>query len=147
MSDVQKLWLSTHNVRGFADQKEFLHSRCETQPSLIQCIQEHWLPPPYKKAAGTNALRSIHKDFEGFATSAMKKTEEAKIRRGRGHGGTGFVYPKFLSGYIKPLIKFNHDRVTCMELKCNDFDLVIINVYMPFLSAHTCKVQSADMTK
>ena len=63
----------------------------------------------------------------------MKKTEENEIRRGRGFGGTGFIYPKLLSNNIKPLIRFNHDRVTVMELKCTNFDLVLINVYMPFL--------------
>ena len=71
----------------------------------------------YKKRAGTNALRSIHADFEGFGIFAMKKLEENEIRRGRGFGGTGFIYPKYLSNNIKPLIKYNHDRVSVMELK------------------------------
>ena len=133
MAEAQSICISSHNVHGFSDKKEFLHSRCHSNPLLIQCLQEHWLPPPFKKKAGTNALRSVHPDFEGFATSAMKKTEENTIRRGRGFGGTGFIYPKTLSTNIKPLIKFNHDRVTVMELKCSNFDLVIINVYMPFL--------------
>ena len=78
-------------------------------------------------------MRSIHKDFEGFANSAMKQTEENQIRRGRGFGGTGYIYPKALSNNIKPLIKYNHERVSVMELTCNDFDIVLINVYMPFL--------------
>ena len=59
--------------------------------------------------------------------------EENEIRRGRGFGGTGFIYPKYLSNNIKPLIKYNHDRVSVMELKCSSYNLVIINVYMPFL--------------
>ena len=63
----------------------------------------------------------------------MKQKEENEIRRGRGFGGTGFIFPKTLSSIIKPLIEFNHDRVTVMELTCKDYDLVIINVYMPFL--------------
>ena len=133
MADTKTIGISSHNIHGFADKKEFLHSRCQANPLLIQCLQEHWLPPPFKKKAGTNALRSVHTDFEGFATSAMKKSEESGIRRGRGFGGTGFIYPKTLSSKIKPLIKYNHDRVTVLELKCSNNDLVIINVYMPFL--------------
>ena len=113
--------------------KDFLHFRCHSNPHLIQCIQERWLPPPFKKRAGSNALRSVHNDFEGFATSAMKQKEENEIRRGRGFGGTGFIYPKTLSSQIKPLIKYNHDRVSVMELKCSNYNLVIINVCMPFL--------------
>ena len=133
MANTQSISICSHNIHGFADKKEFLNSRCQANPLLFQCIQEHWLPPPFKKRAGTNALRSVHPDFEGFATSAMKNAEENGIRRGRGFGGTGFLYPKSFSNVIKPLIKFNNERVSVMELKCYNFDLVIINVYMPFL--------------
>ena len=127
------LTISSHNVRGFSNSREFIYSRCQSTPNLIQCIQEHWLPPPYKKKVGTNALRTVHPDFESFATSAMKKAEENKIRRGRGFGGTGFLYPKNLSSNLNPLIKYTHERVSVMELICNEFPLIIINVYMPFL--------------
>ena len=117
MADHQSLCISSHNIHGFTDKKEFLHSRCLSDPLLIQCIQEHWLPPPFKKRVGTNALRSVHDAFEGFATSAMKKAEENGIRRGRGFGGTGYIYPKSLSKSIKPLIKFNHERISVMYLQ------------------------------
>ena len=69
----------------------------------------------------------------------MKNAEENGIRRGRGFGGTGFLYPKSFSNVIKPLIKFNNERVSVMELKCYNFDLVIINVYMPFLDRSDLK--------
>ena len=133
MADSSSIRIASHNIHGFADKKDFLHSRCQSNPLIIQCLQEHWLPPPFKKKAGCNALRSIHTDFEGFATSAMKQAEENNIRRGRGFGGTGFIYPKSLSSNLKPLIKYNHERVSVMELKCSNFDIVLINVYMPFL--------------
>lgn len=130
---ASKIRICSHNVRGFSDRKEFLSERCNSDPHLIQCIQEHWLPPPFKKKAGTNALRSVHPDFEAFSTSAMKKAEENEIRRGRGFGGTGFIYPKSISGSIKPLVKYNHERLTAMELSCETSQIIIINVYMPFL--------------
>lgn len=133
MADTKTFSICSHNLHGFTDKKDFLHSRCQSNPHLIQCIQEHWVPPPFKKRAGSNSLRSVHIDFEGFATSAMKQKEENEIRRGRGFGGTGFIFPKIISSIIKPLIEFNHDRATVMELTCKDYDLVIINVYMPFL--------------
>ena len=135
MADSSLIRIASHNIHGFTDKKEFLRSRCQSNPLLIQCLQEHWLPPPFKKRTGCNALRICDPftDFEGFATSAMKKTEKTQIRRGRGFGGTGFIYPKSLSSNLKPLIKYNHDRVTVMELKCIDYDLIIVNVYMPFL--------------
>ena len=34
---------------------------------------------------------------------------------------------------IKPLIKYNHERVSVIQLICSDYNLVIINVYMPYL--------------
>ena len=86
--------LSSHNIRGLNTSKDFLSSRCEDDKNLIQCVQEHWLPPPFKKQAGVNKLRSVHPDFDGFGTSAMKSSLENGIRRGRGFGGTGFLFPK-----------------------------------------------------
>ena len=126
--------ISTHNIHGFASSKEFIHSRCDTDSNLIQCVQEHWLSPPYKKRAGTNALRIIHPDFEGYGVSAMKQSEQNQIRRGRGFGETGFIYPKSFSHVIKPLSKYNHDRVSVMELNCSQYCIIIINIYMPFLN-------------
>ena len=134
MDNVATISISSHNVQGFANQREFLNSQCSSNPFLIQCIQEHWLPPPYKKKPGTNALRSVHSDFEAYATSAMKKTEEKTIRRGRGFGGTGFLYPKTLSCAIKPLAKYSHERISVLKLKCSNYDLILINVYMPYLN-------------
>ena len=134
MTDMAFIRISSHNVHGFAARKEFLHSRCELDSSLIQCIQEHWLPPPYKRKVGTNALRIVHPDFEGFGTSAMKQAEENQIRRGRGFGGTGFIFPKQFSHILKPLPKYNNDRVSVIELTCSQFRVVLINVYMPYLN-------------
>ena len=134
MTHSTSISISSHNVQGFANQRDFVHSQCSSNPLLLQCIQEHWLPPPYKKKPGTNALRTIHSDFESYATSAMKKVEENSIRRGRGFGGTGFIYPKSISNNVKPLIKYAHERVSVMEMECLDYKLIIINVYMPYLN-------------
>ena len=127
MEETIPICISTHNIHS-------LLSRCDTNPNIVQCVQEHWLAPPYKRQAGTNAFRSVHTNFEGFAVSAMKQAEADKIRRGRGFGGTAFIYPKHFGGNIKPLIKYNHERVSVMQLTCTNFTLVIINVYMPFLN-------------
>ena len=73
MTETRKIRLISHNVRGFSNSKEFLYSRCEENSNAIIAIQEHWLPPPFKKQAGVNKLRTLHPDFEGFGVSAMKK--------------------------------------------------------------------------
>ena len=133
MMEQKSICIRSHNIRGFNERKDFLKSQCHSNSHLIHCLQEHWLPPPFKKRAGTNAFRTVHPDFEGFATSAMKEAEETAIRRGRGFGGTGFLYPKQFSHYLSPLTNVTHTRVSAMILKCVQYDLVIINVYMPFL--------------
>ena len=127
------LSISSHNIRGFNSGKEFLYNQCEKQKNIVQCVQEHWLPPAYKKQPGVNKLRTVHPSFDGFGTSAMKSSLEKGIRRGRGFGGTGFVYPKNFTHILKPLVKFNHERISVLELECEGSNIIIINVYMPFL--------------
>ena len=55
-------------------------------------------------------MRQVHPDFEGFGVSAMKQAEQTQIRRGRGFGGTGFIFPKRFSHFLTPLVRFNNDR-------------------------------------
>ena len=99
-----EITISTHNINGYSRSKEFLHSLCGDEPNAIRAIQEHWLRPPYKKQFGVNQLRSVHPDFDGFGTSAMKKTSESKINIGRPYGGTGFIYNKKISKCLKPVL-------------------------------------------
>ena len=56
----------------FSRNREFLHNRCRNEPDTVQCMQENWLKPPFKRIKGVNELRHVHDDFEGFGTSAMK---------------------------------------------------------------------------
>ena len=128
-----QITIQSHNIRGFNNSKEFLLSQSKENPFLIQAIQEHWLPPPYKRQAGVNKLRTLHPDFEGFGVSAMKKSMENEIRRGRPFGGTGFIYPKGICESLSPLTKYNHDRLSVMELTTEFSKIIIINVYLPFL--------------
>ena len=72
-SKQMKITISTQNVNGFTRNKDFLRLQCDESPYSIRAIQEHWLKPPYKKQIGVNQLRSLHPDFDGFGTSAMKK--------------------------------------------------------------------------
>ena len=72
--DLTKITLSTHNVNGYKPNKDFLKALCEENQNSIRAIQEHWLKPPYKKHSGVNQMRSLHSEFDGYGTSAMKKT-------------------------------------------------------------------------
>ena len=127
-----KITISTHNVNGFGHSKSFLFDLCEKFPNAIRGIQEHWLAPPYKKQLGVNRLRSLHPDFDGFGNSAMKRENETKVRMGRPFGGTGFLFPRKYSQNIKPLIKYNHERVSIMQMTTTEMNVLLISVYLPF---------------
>ena len=127
-----KITFSTHNVNGYKRSKEYLFSQCDNNSDSIRAIQEHWLRPPYKKQFGTNQLRCLHPDFDGFGTSAMSKASETRMISGRPFGGTGFVYHKKFVKCLKPLINHPHERVTALELNTASGRIIIINAYFPF---------------
>ena len=108
---------------------------CEKTPNAIRALQEHWLRPPYKKQAGVNQFRCLHPDFDGYGTSAMKKTVDSKVSVGRPYGGTGFIYNKKYAKCLKPVLNYCHERVSVMELNTNDSRILLINAYMPYYNS------------
>ena len=105
---------------------------CNDLPDSVLALQEHWLKPPYKKHCGTNQLRFIHDSFDGYGTSAMKKSMESVVRIGRPFGGMEYIWNKKLSLNIRPRIEYIHEKVTVLEI-LNESELILcINAYMPF---------------
>ena len=62
----------------------------------------------------------------------MKKESESKVRTGRPFGGTGFLFNKKHSSCIKPMINYQHPRVSVIKLSANIGEIVLINGYLPF---------------
>lgn len=122
----------THNVNGFKRSKDFIRSQCETNPNSIRAIQEHWLQPPYKKQQGVNQLRHVHPNFDGYGVSAMSRSSESKVMKGRPYGGTGFIFNKKYAKCLKPLLTVNHERVSALELTTDGEKIIIINCYFPY---------------
>ena len=129
--EKQTIKISSHNINGFSRNKEFLKTRCSNEPDSIICLQEHWLRPPFKRVQGVNQLKNVHKNFDGWGTSAMKNSMEAEIRIGRPFGGTGFLWDKKLAYSVKPRIEYKHERVTVLEITDSHFPILCINVYFP----------------
>ena len=127
-----KLTISTHNINGYCRSKEFLRAQCHDTPNSIPAFQEHWLRPSYKKQAGVNQLRCLHPDFDGYGTSAMKHSSETQVMNGRPFGGTGFLYNKKYAKCLRPLVHFQHERVSVMEMNTKQGGIIIINAYMPY---------------
>ena len=122
-----RLSISTHNLNGFSRNKEFLQNRCRNEPDTIQCMQEHWLKPPFKRVKGVNELRHVHDDFEGFGTSAMKDSIGKRVLKGRPYGGTGFLWNKKLAKCLHPRVDLKHERVTVLQINDKRFNLLCIN--------------------
>ena len=127
-----RVTFSSHNLNGFNRNRSFLNSRCVNEPDTIQCLQEHWLKPPFKRVKGVNELRFVHDEFEGFGTSAMKDSINNRILKGRPYGGTGFLWNKKFSNCIKPRLDIKHERVTALEINDKRFNILCINAYLPF---------------
>jgi hypothetical protein len=107
-----KLKISTHNVNGFKSSEQFLYSQCENAPLSIQAIQKHWLKPAIRKQQGVNLLKSVHPDFDGYGTPAMKPKMATAVLHGRPFGGTGFIFSKSLALALKPCMKYQHEQVS-----------------------------------
>ena len=77
-----------------------------------------------------NQLCCIHPDFDGATT----KRSESKIISGHPYGGTGFLYNKKYAKYIRPMVNFAHERVTAVELRSMNSNIIIINAYFPYFN-------------
>ena len=126
------LTVSTQNVNGYSRNKDFLFTLCEENKNSIRAIQEHWLKPPYKNHSGVNQMRNLHPEFDRFGTSAMKKSVDSQILKGRPYGGTGFLFNKRFSRCLKPQHNYTHERVSVMRFETEPFDLMLINVCFPY---------------
>ena len=77
-------------------------------------------------------MRSLHPEFDAFGTSAMKKSVETNVLKGRPYGGTGFIYNKKFASCLKPQFNHSHERVTTMRLETEKYNLLLITVYFPY---------------
>ena len=134
--------MSSHNVNGWKNSREFLHSRCEDENHAIFAIQEHWLKPAFRKQQGVNQLKFLHPRYDGFGISAMNKQISTEILKGRPFGGTGFLYSKNLSLSVRPCPQYNHDRVSVMELASKKGKILLVNAYLPFYDTRNLQSQT-----
>ena len=127
-----KLVISSHNICGFNNSREFLLEQCNKKDVFILALQEHWLHPPYRKSHGTDKLKLLHPDYDAYAVSGMQKRMNDQIIRGRPYGGTGFLYAREMSRAIRPKMESMHERVSVLELKTDNYDILLVNAYFPY---------------
>ena len=119
-------------MNGFKRNKDFLSYLCEKNNNMIIGVQEHWLSPSSKKFPGTDLLRTVHHNYEGFGSSAMKRSMDEGMRKGRPFGGTGFVYRKSFAKCLSPLPRLAHERISTIELQTDQGKILVLNVYFPY---------------
>ena len=141
MDDHGKIVVTSHNIFGFENSKDFLYERCDGKDISILAVQEHWLHPPYRKHLGTDKFKILHPDYESFAVSGMQQNVSEQIMRGRPYGGTGFLYAKAISNAIKPRMDYISERVSVLQLKTTDYDVLLINVYFPYFDSSRLQEQ------
>ena len=69
--EKSSLKIRSHNLNGFNSSREFIRRECEDLSFSILAMQEHWLRPSFRKQKGVNLLKTLHPDFDSFATSGM----------------------------------------------------------------------------
>ena len=141
MDNTDKLIISSHNICGFDNSKEFLYNQCDKNDISVLAVQEHWLRPPYRKNHGTNRLKLLHPHYEAHAVSGMQKVINTQILKGRPYGGTGFLYKKSIAKSLRPRIDLNNERVSVLELKLTNHNVLLINVYFPYFDASRIQEQ------
>ena len=132
MDNTTFITLSTHNVNGYKRSKEFLLSQCKSNANSIRAIQEHWLRPPYKKQFGVNQLRCLHAEFDGYGSSAMKKTMKLKSLWVVPLGGLNFCFTKNTQVALNHT--HTHERVSVMELSTESGPIILFSCYFPFFN-------------
>ena len=74
----------------------------------------------------------IHPDFDGYGVSAMKYVIDKRISSGRPFGGTGFIFNKGFSAFLRPVVRYESERVSVMEIHDIYGIILMINVYFPY---------------
>ena len=144
MANTTSLRLRTHNINGFENSKECLFHECEDESFDVLAIQEHWLRPSFKKEKGTNKIKTLHQQFDGFATSGMTSHVGKTIIKGRPFGGTGFLFNRKLSKCLRARVDIKHERITVMELSTSRYPILLINAYMPYFISTSNNAQIAE---
>ena len=135
VANPNQINVASFNMHGFSTSSSYLKNSISLHEG-IWLIQEHWL--------SERQLEKLHDlNTQFVARSGMEESLASGIYRGRPFGG---VAPA-LNHCIKPVTNYKHKRVVAIETKCQDKDILIICVYMPFFSSskkEQCMTEATD---
>ncbi len=121
-----ELKILSYNSTGLSDQTvAFIKELLDKENPDILLLQETW-----RIKSTMDKLGCIHSDYLPHGVPGTD--EEKELLCGRPSGGVAILYKKSLSSAIsrvKP--EREHKRLCGVIMKCGDYDLLIMNVYMP----------------
>ena len=126
MKSINKVNLNimTYNCRGFNKYKSGyiakLLSACD-----ILFLQEHWLSEDQMCT-----LANVCSGHNAIGVSGFDKTV---VLRGRPYGGCAIFYRRSANCIVK-IINTESNRVCAIQVRCDDYDLLLVSVYMPYES-------------
>jgi len=116
------LIISSYNCRGFNSTKSryiasFL-SKCN-----ILFLQEHWLADAQLNVLGNISTDIAYTGISGFGSS--------DVLSGRPFGGCAILWESNLFANVRP-VDINSRRACAVRVSFESFELLLINVYMPY---------------
>jgi exonuclease III len=117
-----KFTVCTFNCRSVKSSVDEIVTMCNN--SMIVCLQEHWLLPHE-----VSLLSNISNDF--FSTGSSAVTVDTDILVGRPYGGTGILYHKSISEYIK-VVDTKDARLSAIVISnCVGGPTLLVCAYLP----------------
>ena len=119
-NDEVNLHIVSYNMHGFHQGYAFLEDLCSVNCPDVLLLQEHWLTPD-----NLFSFDKYFSNFFSFGCSAMRKTVESGMLRGRPFGGVMMLIKDHLRNHTET-VKCD-DRYTIVRIG----NLLIVNVYLP----------------
>lgn len=114
--------IATYNCRGFNQFKEEFVRRILSECSIL-CLQEHWL--------AEQQLPSLSAVSNDFLCNGICGFDDSCILAGRPYGGCAVFWRSDIEARVE-IIDTGSRRIAAIKLRYTSYDLLIINVYMPY---------------
>ena len=138
-ASITQITVASHNLHSFKKSGSY-HKSCLNRYGGIWFGQELWLSEKQLPV-----LQQLQTQF--VARSGMEDAVSRGILTGRPFGGVSIAWSPDLDHFISPISNFRHKRVVGIELKAEDGNFLLINVYMPFFDTSNrtqCMAETVD---
>ena len=137
-TEFKDIRVMSFNCRGYNTlKKDYINSLLANSEVSVLLLQEHWLSD-----AQLPILNGINNNICLLST-AVSGFSGADILSGRQYGGCAIIWRADF-GYKVKLINTCSNRICAIRLTSDSFQLLIINVYMPYEGRPECTTDFVD---